>query len=145
MIYNEIKPEKSFIGRLSHNQDMITSIEKFCVQNHIEMGWFSLIGAVSSVTLGYYDQKQMVYVTSKTDEHLEIASCSGNISQKNDQIFVHAHAVLTNEKGQAIGGHIFSETIIFAGEIYIQTFSGKPLNREHDNLTGLMLWNMHNP
>jgi uncharacterized protein len=145
MIYNEIKPEKSFIGRLSHNKDLITSIEKFCIQNNIEIGWFSLIGAVSSVTLGYYDQKQMVYVTSKIDDHLEIASCSGNISKKNGQLLVHAHAVLTNEKGQASGGHIFSETIMFAGEIYIQTFSGKPLDREHDNQTGLMLWNMDNP
>ncbi len=145
MIYNEIKPERSFIGRLCHNKDLITSIEKFCVQNKIELGWFSLIGAVSSVTLGYYDQKQMVYVTSKTDDHLEIASCSGKKKKKNGQPFVHAHAVLTNEKGQASGGHIFSETIIFAGEIYIQTFSGKSLDREHDNQTGLMLWNKHNP
>lgn len=145
MICSEMKLKKSFTGRLPHNKDMITSIENFCLQNSIEMGWFSLIGAVSSVTLGYYDQKQMVYVTSKTDCHLEIASCSGNISLKDGKPFVHAHAVLTDENGKAVGGHIFSETIIFAGEIYIQAFTGKPLEREHDDQTGLMLWNMNNP
>lgn len=145
MICTEIRPEKHYIGRLPHNRDMIASIEDFCLKTHIEMGWFSLIGAVSSATLGYYDQKQMVYVTSKADCHLEIASCSGNISRKDGKPFVHAHAVLTDEKGNAIGGHIFSETIIFAGEIHIQTFSGKPLDREHDHQTGLMLWRMFHP
>lgn len=145
MLSTEIKPEKHFIGRLPHNKDLITCIVDFCLENHIEMGWFSLIGAVSSATLGYYDQKQMVYVTSKADCHLEIASCSGNISRKDGHPFVHAHAVLTDEKGHAVGGHIFSETIIFAGEIHIQTFSGKPLDREYDNQTGLMLWKKFNP
>jgi len=145
MICKKIKPEGHFIGRLSHKKDLITSIENFCLENHIQLGWFSVIGAVSSVTLGYYDQKQMVYVTSKMDRHLEIASCSGNISRKEGKPFVHAHAVLTDENGKAIGGHLFSETTIFAGEIHIQALTGPPFDREHDDQTGLMLWNMHKP
>jgi len=145
MICTEIKPERHFIGRLPHNKDLISSVETFCLENHVELGWFSVIGAVSSVTLGYYDQKQMVYVTSKMDRHFEIASCSGNISRKQGNPFVHAHAVLTDENGKAIGGHIFSETIIFAGEIHVQAFTGPPFDREQDDQTGLMLWNMDNP
>ena len=43
-----------------------------------------------------------------------------------------------------IGGHIFSETIIFAGELHIQAFAGPPFDREQDDQTGLMLWNMDN-
>jgi predicted DNA-binding protein with PD1-like motif len=42
--------------------------------------------------------------------------------------------------GRTIGGHIFSGTVVYAGEIYIQEFLGKPLEREYDDTTGLSLW-----
>jgi predicted DNA-binding protein with PD1-like motif len=145
MPFQEGKPEKHYIGRLPFQKDLITSIEEFCRNHHIETGWFSLIGAVSSVTIGYYDQKQMVYVTSKLDQHLEIASCSGNISQKEGKPFVHAHAVLTDAQGNAMGGHLFSDTIVFSAEIHILSFSGITLDREYDHQTGLMLWNLVDP
>jgi len=42
--------------------------------------------------------------------------------------------------GTRVGGHIFSETVIYAGEIYIQELLGTPLEREYDDRTGLSLW-----
>jgi len=145
MLLHEIKPEKHYIGRLPHQKDLITAIQDFCRNTRIKTAWFSVIGAVSSATLGYYDQKQMVYVTTKTDRHLEIVSCSGNISPKEGAPFVHAHAVMADEKGNTVGGHLFSETIVFAGELHIQSFSGVVLERDYDSQTGLMLWNMFHP
>jgi len=142
MLYSEFNRERSFAGRLPFNKDLISSIEGFCKEKGVEMAVFSVIGAVSSVTLGYFDQNQKVYVSFKKEAHLEIASCSGNISKKDGSPFVHAHMVLTDEKGYAIGGHLFSETIIFAGEFYIQELSGNAFKREYDPQTGLMLWNI---
>ena len=71
---------------------------------------------------------------------LEIISCTGNISLKEGVPFVHAHAVLSDEQGKTIGGHLFSETPVFAGEFYIQELTGSPFSRKHDEETGLMLW-----
>jgi len=141
-MYSEFKRERSFAGRLPFNKDLISFIEDFCKEKGIEMAVFYVIGAVSSVTLGYFDQKQKVYVSFKKETPLEIASCFGNISKKEGNPFVHAHMVLTDEKGCAIGGHLFSETIVFAGEYYIQTLSGNAFEREYDPQTGLMLWNI---
>jgi predicted DNA-binding protein with PD1-like motif len=53
---------------------------------------------------------------------------------------VHAHIVLGDTQGKLIGGHLFSETIIFAGEISLQALTGKPLERTYDEKTGLSLW-----
>jgi predicted DNA-binding protein with PD1-like motif len=50
------------------------------------------------------------------------------------------HAILASEGGRIYAGHIFSETIIFEGEIYIQQLVGSPLERGYDEKTGLFLW-----
>jgi hypothetical protein len=104
------------------------------------MGTFSVIGAVSSITIGAYDQKQKVYVTFHEKAPLEIVFCTGNISIKDDHPSIHAHIVLADEQGKTTGGHLFSDTIVFAGEIYIKELKGNPMKRAYEDKTGLMLW-----
>jgi len=128
------------LGRLPHGKDFVMAIEDFCAENAIPVGVFSAIGAVMSATLGSYDQNQQVYVTFKKEEPLEIVHCTGNVSLKDGKVAVHAHGVFADVKGQTTGGHIFSETVVYAGEIYIQELLGKPLEREYDERTGLLLW-----
>jgi predicted DNA-binding protein with PD1-like motif len=140
LIYSEFKPGRRFVGRLPHGKDLIATIEEFCEAHSIQMATFAAIGAVSSVTIGAYDQKQQVYVTATQTEPLEILTCTGNVSLKDGNPFVHAHIVLGDTQGTLTGGHLFSETIIFAGEIDLQELSGKPLKRAYDDTTGLMLW-----
>ena len=136
----EFQQGRIFVGRLPHGRDLINSIEEFCKKALIQMATFSVIGAVSSATIGAYDQKQQVYVTFKEEAPLEIVSCIGNVSLKDGKPFIHAHILLADEQGKTIGGHLFSETIIYAGEINLQELTGKPMERTYDNDTGLMLW-----
>lgn len=138
---SEFKPGRHFAGRLPYNKDLITSIEEICKEASIKMAVFSVIGAVSSVTTGVYDQKQQVYITSTKKAPYEIVTCPGNISLKDGNPIIHAHIVLSDEQEKTIGGHLFSETIIFAGEINIQELTGNPMERSYDKTTGLMLWN----
>ena len=140
LFYSEYTLGRRFLGRLAYDKDLISSIENFCRDTSISMATFSVIGAVSSVTIGSYDQKQQVYVTFKEKAPLEIVSCTGNISLKDGYPMAHAHIVLGDEQGKTIGGHLFSETIVFAGEIDIQELTGKPMKRAYDVTTGLMLW-----
>lgn len=136
----EFKPGRLFVGRLPYGKDLIQSVEYFCKSSSIQMATFSLIGAVSSYTIGAYDQKQQVYVTETEKACLEIVNCIGNISLMDEKPFVHAHIVLGDEKGNTMGGHLFSETILFAGEISLQELVGTPLERAYDERTGLNLW-----
>lgn len=145
MRYSQYSPGRLFIGRLPHGKDLIASIEQLCIKTSIQMATFSVIGAVTSVTLGAYDQKQQVYVTFREDSPLEIVSCMGNISLKDGNPIVHAHIVLSDETGKTISGHLFSETRIFAGEIQLQELKGSPLNRVYDTTTGLLLWDISTP
>jgi predicted DNA-binding protein with PD1-like motif len=131
---------RHMVGRLPHGRDLLQTIEGMSEKSGIRMATFTLIGAVSSATIGAYDQTQQVYVTVKKEMPLEILTCLGNISLKKGDPFVHAHIILSDEESNTLGGHLFSETIIYAGEIHIQELTGVPLNREHDETTGLMLW-----
>ena len=136
----EFKCGRCFAGRLPYGKDLIQVIEEFCVSSSIQMASFSLIGAVSSYTIGAYDQKQQVYVTETETAAREIVNCIGNISMMDGKPMVHAHIVLGDEKGNTIGGHLFSGTILFAGEISLLEFIGNPLVRAYDERTGLNLW-----
>jgi len=140
--YSEFQVGRFFLGKLPFGRDLKESVEDFCKEASIRTAVFSVLGSVSSVTLGCYDQKQQVYVTFNEETPLEITACIGNVTIKDGSPFVHAHIVLSDEKGKIIGGHLFSETIIFAGEISLQELKGKPFERAYDNKTGLMLWNL---
>jgi predicted DNA-binding protein with PD1-like motif len=137
---SEFKPGRLYMGRLPYGQDLITSIEDLCQKFSIQMATFSVIGAVSSFTIGAYDQEQQVYVTTMETASLEIVTCVGNVSLMDGNPVVHAHIVLGDKQGKLIGGHLFSETIVFAGEISFQALTGKPLERSYDDKTGLSLW-----
>jgi predicted DNA-binding protein with PD1-like motif len=138
----EFNRGRCLLGRLPHGRDLVAAVEDFCGDHSVDMAVFSLIGAVTSATLGAYDQKQQVYVTVQKCEPLEILHCTGNVSLKDGQPTVHAHAVFGDINGQTVGGHVFSETVVFAGEIYIQELLGQAMARTYDEETGLFLWKM---
>ncbi len=139
-ICSEFKLGRRLLGRLPHGKDLITSIENFCTASDIQAATFSVIGAVSSATIGAYDQKQQVYVTFTENMPMEVVTCVGNVSLKDQAPVIRAHIVLGDERGKIIGGHLFSETVIYAGEMDLQELIGKPLERVYDRTTGLFLW-----
>ena len=138
----EFNRGRYLLGRLPHGKDLVAAVEDFCADHSLEMAVFSIIGAVTSATLGAYDQKQQVYVTVQKREPLEIVHCTGNVSLKDGKPTVHAHGVFADINCQTMGGHVFSETVVFAGEIYIQELLGAPMARTYEEQTGLFLWKM---
>ena len=139
--YVEAKPGRIFIGRFEADQDLLESLNQFCKEKNIRLGLFSLIGAVRNVKLGYYDQEQKKYIGCvEIDNKLEITTCIGNISIRDDDIIVHAHITLADFEGKAFGGHLMPGTEIFAAEFQIQEYIGAELIRKTDETTGLPLW-----
>jgi len=135
------KEGKSFIGRFKTDSDLLLSLNNFCKENNIALGVFSVIGALKSVKLGYYKQDEKKYVDCvHLAKKLEIASCTGNISFMNENVFVHAHITLADHDGNTHGGHLMPGSKIFAAEYYIKELKGKMLHRDYDQKTGLNLW-----
>jgi len=76
-------------------------------------------------------------------EPLEIVSCMGNISMKEDEPLVHAQIAVSNRKGEVFGGHVLSGCIIAAtGELVLIEAVDVELQRKLDEPTQLYLWSI---
>ena len=83
---------KILIGRLPHGSDLLGSLTTVCLDENVQFGRLSVIGAVSSGTLGFYRQDEREYMDCfNLEKGLEIVSCKGNVSIKDGEVFVHAH------------------------------------------------------
>ncbi len=153
MVISEYKLNKILMGRLQHQADLLEEINKTCKENNIKAGLVSVIGAVSNVKLGFYDQKTHKYscfipgvkgigIKEKDDRFtpFEIVGGLGNISLKDGEPFAHIHLIVSDKEGKTYGGHLMPGTSIFAAEIIIQSFDGPELYRGFDQITGLPLW-----
>ncbi len=141
MNYAKFSTEDVILGRATHDDDLIEFITELAKEENVEVGFFTAIGALKRAKLGFYDQDVHEYREMDIDFPCEIASCLGNISERNQEIFVHAHAVITDETGRAMGGHL-KEGKVFASEVYMQELKGPRLVREHDDTTDLDLWQL---
>jgi predicted DNA-binding protein with PD1-like motif len=94
---------------------------------------------LKNAKVGFYDQKKHEYSETLLLTPQEIASCIGNVSIKDGKAFVHAHAVLADQNDNVKAGHLL-EGKVFAAEIHLTELVGEKLERKHDPVTGLSLW-----
>ncbi len=141
-VMKSYKPTGVLMGRLAHGSDLLEEITGICRDNSIRMGRVEAIGAVSGARIGYYNQGVSEYEYVTAEQPLEIVAMKGNISVKDGEPMVHAHVVLSDENGDAFGGHLAAGTIVFACECLIEVLDGPVLERKPDDETGLPLWDM---
>jgi len=130
---------KELMVRLKSDADLVQSITELARSRRIEAGSFTAIGALKRARLAYYDQKNHEYREIKVDSPHELASCTGNISLKDGDPFVHAHVVLADETGNTRAGHLLEATV-FAAEVHLHQLTGPKLERKYDEVTSLSLW-----
>jgi len=105
------------------------------------LGKIEIIGAVSSLKVGYYNQDEKQYTTAlEITKKLEINACIGNISIKDGKPFAHLHITCSDHDGNTVGGHLMPGAVVFAAEAIITECQGDELIRQTDAETGLPLW-----
>ena len=131
---------RTFVGRLEMGDDLVESIERFCVEREIRAAWVSAIGAVQHASFAYYEQDELRYLELESDQHHEIIGFIGNISIRDDKPFLHAHATFGSRTGSTAGGHLLHGCLVFAAEVTIREMTGVELVRHPDEVSGLALW-----
>jgi len=107
-----------FVFKLNEDDDLFLSIKELALKNEISSGMFYLIGAVKKAKFAFYEDG--AYKNIEMNEPMEILSCMGNISKKDEELIVHAHVSFGNSEGKAFGGHLIEGTIIDPlGELFI--------------------------
>ncbi len=133
-------PNRTIVARLEPGEDILETLEKLVVVNSIRAGHLSLIGAVASATLGYFDRESQIYRSFTLNEDLEVTSCIGNIARTvDDRPVVHAHMAVANEDGTTFSGHLMNGCVVSVTiEVVITILDGE-LIRDIDPATGLNL------
>ncbi|HEY4674203.1 MAG TPA: PPC domain-containing DNA-binding protein [Nitrososphaerales archaeon] len=130
---------KSYVAKLPYGADLLNSIEDVAGRAKIRSASFTAIGAVRKAKVSYYNQTKKKYNELIFDEPMEIVSCIGNISELDGKMVVHAHVVLSDEKGRAFGGHLLEGSELFACELMMNEYKDLRITRKYDQLTGLNL------
>jgi len=130
---------KTVFSRLLEGEDLFDSIKNRAETSEIRAGFFILIGTVKHATLGYY--KDGKYENIRLDGPLEVASCTGNVVvDEKGEVAIHAHIVVSNEKGEAFGGHLMKGSEVGAtAELIMVEAAGVKIQRVYDEKTKLKL------
>jgi predicted DNA-binding protein with PD1-like motif len=136
----ETETGRVLVGRLERGDDILVALTDLCKRQGVTAGSLWAIGAVERGGVGYYDQKEGRYIENRFDSGMEIVALQGNVSLKEDEVFLHCHAILADREGRCFGGHLLEGNIAFACEFTIEAHPGAALNRTGDPATGLMLW-----
>lgn len=133
------KVDKIYIARFNEHDDLIESVKRVAEEKGVKTGAFFIIGALKHVVLGYYTERK--YKTIELNGDFEIASCTGNVAlDEGKQIIVHSHIVVSNEKGEAFGGHLFQGNLVGpSAELVMFEAEGVDLQRAYDEATNLKL------
>jgi predicted DNA-binding protein with PD1-like motif len=126
-------------SRLFEGEDLAEAIKKRAEESGINAGVFLLIGALKEAVLGCYKARQYEHV--HLDGPLEIASCIGSIAvDEKGEVLIHAHLVVSNEKGEAFGGHLMKNSYVgVTAELVIIEAVGVTLQKIFDEKTNLKL------
>ena len=141
MEFVESKPGKLVFARLVEGEDLLETVTKVAENTKVSMGWFFLIGTLKKANLGFFREGE--YETTQMDQPLEIVSCLGNISIKENKTFAHAHISVSDEKGRVYGGHVMPGCLIgVTGELVLMEADGVKIFRKFDERIKLYLWSM---
>lgn len=125
---------------LKQGDDLLKTVSAYFLKNDIKAGLVMVIGALQKAKFSYYEQKEKKFYPRSIDGPVEIISCLGNVSLKNDKPFVHAHLAVADSQGRVLGGHLEEGCIVFAAECSIFEMEGDLLSRKFDENTGLFLF-----
>ena len=138
----ETKVELAIVGRIFPDEDIIDVITKIVKKYDIKSGLVNVIGALKQVTIGFFNLKTKKYNFKTFDEEVELISCMGNISYKDEEPIIHLHVSIGREDFTLMGGHLSQPSIVsITGEVYIFEIEDK-LMRSEDPEFGLSLLNL---
>ena len=133
--WRNYRPGRSFLGRLTEQEDLIQAITDLGVKEQIATASVSITGRISQLTVGTFDPKQQVYITRTEARPMEIVACRGLLSTEGDRPFFHAHILLA-DVDTVVGGRLFSETLAADAECVVTEFRGPATQRAYDPRIG---------
>ena len=137
-----IRANGDYVIRLQRGEEILESLERFCLEEDVPTAAVSGIGACDLAEVGVYEVEKKAYLKTELKGSMEILSLQGNITRKDGKPYLHLHAVLCGEDCRCMGGHLNKARISVTCEITVHPI---PVNvgRVPDDETGINLMAFH--
>jgi predicted DNA-binding protein with PD1-like motif len=119
-------------------EEVAAGLLKIAREHNLTAASFTAIGALSDVTLGYFDRGRKDYKKIPIKEQVEVLALTGNIALSDGQPKAHAHVVVGKSDATAHGGHLLEAHVWPTLEVIVVE-SPRYLQRKFDRATGLTL------
>lgn len=139
MIAAEFSVKKVLMGSIEKGEDLLFALKKIAIENNIYAGRIEVLGFVSEANVGYLNNKTNQLDFVKYRRPMNIVSCNGTITEKEDSPYVHLHMALSDSDGNMYGGHLADATIVYSAEFTIAVYEGDRAIRTYDETTGLYI------
>lgn len=116
--------EDSYVIRLNKGEEVITSLKQLCKDENIKLGEITGLGASDFVEIGVFNVNTKEYNTKMFEGMFEITSLVGNVTTKDDDVYLHIHINFGDEEGLVKGGHLVKATISATSEIILRIIEG---------------------
>jgi uncharacterized protein len=137
-LLHEESGQKTFAVVFDTGDEVASGLLAFAKEKALAGSHFTAIGALSAVTLGFFDWDKKNYQKLQINEQVEVLSLIGDIGLNKGEPKVHAHVVVSKSDGTAYGGHLMEAHVRPTLEV-ILVESPEHLVRKFDEETGLAL------
>lgn len=118
--------------------EVMAALEEFAKAERLSAASIQGIGALSDVTLGYFDWAAKDYERVRLAEQVEVLSLLGDVALADGAPQVHAHVVVGKRDGTAHGGHLMEGHVRPTLELVV-TETPVHLRKRIDPVSGLAL------
>ena len=130
----------TIVMRVDRGEDIVEKLKELCMIENIKLGSVSGIGAVMETEIGIYNVDTKEYFSQIYKGLYEVSNLTGNISQMNEQPYLHLHITIGDvKKGEVYAGHLNRAVVGAIAEIIVSVIDGK-VSRLKDQNIGLNLF-----
>jgi uncharacterized protein len=127
-------PIQTFLLVFDPADDVVPEIDRFARAERVGAARLTGVGALSQTTLGYFRRETRSYEPIAIDEQVELLSLVGDITLKDDQPLLHAHAVIGHRGGGTSGGHLIAARVWPTLELFVDAYPAKVVKQQRPEL-----------
>jgi len=132
-----LEKDHILVIRLQDGDDFFSSVKEAVEKYEIKSGIIiNCIGMMRDTVIAYLKEPGK-YQEMALAGPLELLSLQGNIAFHKEEMIIHAHCTLGNERGEVFGGHLRKATVHVTNELFIALLTEVELKREFEAATGL--------
>ena len=132
------RAERTFVVVFDKGEEVVQGLTAFAGRESLRASQITAIGALSDVTLGYFDRESRQYRAIPLAEQVEVLSLLGVITLDGEKPKLHGHIVVGRRDRTAHGRHLLEGHVWPTLEVMVEE-SPRHLQRRLDPASGIAL------